>query len=504
MIGQACRKRRLGACSLLLCLLLGVAAAAADARNAVEQSAVPPVVVEAIDTALASPQLRGGIQAVIVESLSDGAVWYERNPDLLLIPASNQKLITTAAALALLGPEYRYRTSVVTATANLHDGTLRGDVYLKGSGDPFLDSGAVDELVKQMVRRGVRRIEGRIIGDGTSFPPPQYGYGWSWDDMSYYYSAPVSGLNLNRNVQQVTVSPGKRAGMKASVTITPRPSGIAVMNRTRTVAKGSSSSLTVERVLGRDVVMVEGDVPLLEGSADARPIPVTVERPALYAAEVLRQKLRAAGVVVSGKAAEGATPASASSVLASFESRPMSEIISLVNKPSDNLGAECLLRTIGLVRRGAGTVSAGREAVAEWLRGIGAPEDGLIIRDGSGLSRMNFVTANVLRILLRYMAKHEHRAYWYASLPVAGVDGTLRNRLRGTAAEGRVRAKTGYVSNVSSLSGYVRTKFGEEHLFVILMNNHACRNADATAIQDRIVRVLADYSGSQPMPAEKQ
>lgn len=449
-----------------------------------------------IEAALSTPTLRGGVQAVIVQSLNDGSVWYERNPDLLLLPASNQKLITTAAALCLLGPEYRFETRLVAQAKRVRGGVINGDLYLVGGGDPFLDEAGLDNLVQQIRGAGIREVTGRLVGDGSCFPPPAYGYGWSWDDMSYYYSAPISGLNFNQNVAVVTALPGAKVGARALVRLEPASAPLRVVNQVVTAPSGNADSLDVERDLGQDLVRVRGKVAARSGSTPGSRARVTVPDPALYAARRLREKLRLAGVTVRGPATTGRQPDTDTITLASTTSPPLSLLIERVNKPSDNLAAECLLRTIGRVKGGAGTVATGREAILSWLKSIGAKEEGIVLRDGSGLSRMNFVTAETLRVVLTHMASSPHKDAWLQSLPIAGVDGTLRNRMKDTAAQGNCRAKTGYVSNVSSLSGYVTTKSGTPLAFVILMNNHACRNADATAVQDKLVVALAEYDGT--------
>jgi len=471
-------------------LVLVTLAAPAVAKPATRES-----LVRELDAALTAPALRGGVQAVIVECLDTGDVWYERNPNLLLLPASNQKLITTAAALALLGADYRFATTLKSRKTALRDGVIRGDLYLCGSGDPFLDEDGLDDLVRQLTQRGVKEVEGSIVGDGSCYPPPAYGYGWSWDDMSYYYSAPVCGLNYHRNVCDITVIPAERPGHRAGVRLLPSCAPVSIVNQTMTRQTEEGGDLSAERDLGGSTVRVAGAIPPRSAGGRETAVRVTVSNPALYAVRRLREKLRSAGILVRGSAKQGTAASDATEVIGTTFSPPLSELVRLVNKPSDNLGAECLLRAIGLARKGVGSVAAGREEVIAWLKSIGAPADGIILRDGSGLSRMNYVTAYTLRCVLRAMTTSPLADIYRESLPVAGVDGTLRSRMKDTPAQGNCRAKTGYASNVSSLSGYVATKSGKRLLFVILMNNHACRNADATAVQDRMAVALAGYDG---------
>lgn len=470
---------------LLLALLLPAYAGPSTRESLVRE----------LDAALAAPALRGGVQAVIVECLDTGEVWYERNPHLLLLPASNQKLITTAAALSLLGPEFRFVTTLRCRKGTLREAAIHGDVYLCGGGDPFLDDEGLDDLIRQLVGRGVKEITGSIVGDGSCYTPPAYGYGWSWDDMSYYYSPPVSGLNYRKNVCEITVVPGKQLGSRAEVRLSPRSAPVTISSNVETKPLDAGGSLSAERELGKTTVRVAGSVPPRSAGGRETSLRVTVAEPPLYAARRLRERLKAAGVAVRGAARQGKAPTDATEVLSTTSGPPLTEVVGLINKPSDNLGAECLLRAIGLARTGVGSVAAGRDQVVAWLKSVGASESGIVLRDGSGLSRMNYVTADTLRCVLRTMIASPAAAAWQDSLPVAGIDGTLRNRMKDTPAQGNCRAKTGYVSNVSSLSGYVTSRSGKRLLFVILMNNHSCRNAEATAVQDRMVVALAGYDG---------
>jgi D-alanyl-D-alanine carboxypeptidase/D-alanyl-D-alanine-endopeptidase (penicillin-binding protein 4) len=446
-----------------------------------------------IDNALADPAIKGGIQCVIVGSLRSGETWYERNADMLMMPASNQKLITSAAALHLLGPDFRYVTRVYALGSITREGVLSGDLLLRGAGDPFLDDAAIKTLAQKVRAQGIRRITGAVIGDGSAFSDGGYGDGWAWDDMTYYYSVPVSALNLNSNVLRLRALPGKQVGAPALIHVEPIEGYSVIRNRVRTAARGVTPRLSVSRELGRDVIEITGHVPI---DAEPKAIPsasVSVQNPPLYAAAVLTQALRGAGVRVIGDPRTGVLHRMRAPVVAAYSSPPLGELLARLNKPSDNLAAECFLRTIGMANGQSGSVAAGRKAAQAWFASIGMDPSAMIMMDGSGLSRQNYVSGRNLFTLLKHMHTHPQGDVFKASLPVAGVDGTLRNRMKGTPAANNCRAKTGYVSNVSSLSGYVTTTGGEPLVFVILMNNHPCRNAAATAVQDRIVRALASY-----------
>ncbi len=443
-----------------------------------------------IDALLADPNLDHGIQGVVVKSLKTGAVLYERNADITLIPASNMKLLVSAAALDRLGPAFTFRTEVLAAGNVRKGGVLSGDLVIKGEGDPTLSTGDLAAMAKQVKASGIAKVTGNLVVDDSAFDNQRLGWGWSWDDEPYYYSAQISALNLNRNTVDVYVQPGKTVGAKALVRTEPATNYMTIESTAVTGKADSTKSLWVYRKRGRNVITVSGSIPLgskVTGPEEA----ITMEEPALYVGDVFKTELARAGVQVVGKVLAGKASASAK-VVASATSPPMSEIIALLNKPSDNLIAEVLLKTLGLKLKGKGSTEAGAQVEAEFLEQAGLDMSALRIVDGSGLSRLNLISARNLLALLEYMHKHKHAQFYIDSLPVAGVDGTLRNRMKGTPAEANVQAKTGYVSRVSSLSGYVKTKSGEPLAFSIVMNNHLCANTPCRTVQDNLCRLLAE------------
>lgn len=448
-----------------------------------------------VNQALANPVLAHGIQGVLIESLKDGRVLYEKNNDLVLIPASNFKLIVSAAALDLLGPDYRIRTCLYVSGEQTPEGTLKGDVILAGKGDPILRHEHLQAMAAKIKEMGIKAVEGNIVGDDTWFDDVRLGCGWSWDDEPYYYAAPISALNLNENIVDVWVRPGRRVGDPALVKVTPPTGYLIVRNECKTSEVGSARSIFVDRAHGRNTIRVTGAVPL-DYKPESAEEAITVEEPTLFACQILIEMLRREGVEVKGQPVRGRNP-EGDRLIAAHDSPPLSEMLPLLNKPSDNLIAECLLKTLGAQIKGNGTSEAGKEIVLEFLRRIGADMTAISIADGSGLSRMNYVSPSNLVKLLKYMYRHKHAGVYLNSLSVAGVDGTLQNRMKGTAAERNVRAKTGYVSGVSAISGFVTTKAGEPLVFSVLMNNHLCRNREAMAIQDSILAALANLGGSE-------
>lgn len=433
-----------------------------------------------IDQALGDPVLAHGIQGVQIESLKDGRVLYAKNSNLVFVPASNFKLVVGAASLDLLGPAYRFPTSL-RITGGLKDGVLKGDVILVGGGDPVLKTEHLQDMAAKLKAMGIKTIKGNVVGDDTRFDDVRLGWGWAWDDEPYYYSAQISALNLNENVVDVWVRPGMRVGSPALVRVIPPTGYMTIRNECKTSAVGSEKTLLVDRVHGRNVIRVTGNVPL-----DYKPVDyeeaITVDEPTLFACQSFIEILRRVGISVTGQPVRGKTPAGARLVVAHL-SPPMSEMLALLNKPSDNLIAECLFKNLGA------------QAELDFLKKAGADLSAVAIVDGSGLSRKNLISPANLVTLLNYTYKHEHGKVFLNSLPIAGVDGTLKNRMKGTEAQGNVRAKTGYVNHVSTISGFVTTKSGEQLVFSIMMNNHLCRNKEATAVQDKILEALANLGG---------
>lgn len=463
---------------VLLCVLLLAGGLRADALS------------EKIDALLADTDLRHGLQGVVIKSLKTGQVLYERNADRVFIPASNMKLLVSATVLDRLGPDYTYETRAYAAAQVDSKGVLRGDLVLKGAGDPILETAHLADLARQVKARGIKKIAGNVVVDDTLFDSRRLGWGWSWDNFPYYYSAEISALNLNRNCVQVWVYPGKAAGSPAVVRIEPPTGYVTVENTATTGAAGAEKKIWIDRVMGTNTIRVGGVIPA-GTKVSSLEEPITVKEPALYAGSVFRDQLSRLGVLVLGEVKSGKLPVKAEQV-AVHKSVPLSKIVWMLNKPSDNLIAEVLLKTLGAVVKGTGSSEAGAEVETEFFGKIGMDLSALNIVDGSGLSRLNYVSPRNLSTLLSHMYSHAHHQAYLESLPIAGVDGTLRSRMKDTPAERNVRAKTGYVSRVSSLSGYVNTKSGEPLVFSILMNHHLCANSQATGVQNAICALLAE------------
>lgn len=442
---------------------------------------------------------------VFVRSLEDGRTLYERNPDTALLPASNNKILTAAVALSRLGPDFRYTTTLYRTGSIAPDGMLSGDLWLRGTGDPSFASADLLAMGKTLRAQGVTRFAGRYIADASRFPDAPLGRGWSWDDEAASYAPQISALSCDENVMAVSVAPAASPGLPPVVTLGGSDAQtlgfagtkyVAVRNTATTVPSGTAgASVSLDRPRAQNLYTVSGSIAM-----GAAPVTdwLTIEDPDVFTATRLSEVLPLAGVAVPGpwerRVGRGTVPADAV-VVAEKRSEPLSVLVRQFLKPSDNLYGELLLRTLGAEKGRRGTSSAGAAVVGEFLREIGADEGGWFMADGSGLSREDTVTARLLLSVLTHMdrkAPAPIREAFYNGLPIGGVDGTIRNRFKGTPAQNNVHAKTGSISRVSSLSGYVTTKAGERLVFSILMNNFSGPTSGARAAQDRIVLALLD------------
>jgi D-alanyl-D-alanine carboxypeptidase/D-alanyl-D-alanine-endopeptidase (penicillin-binding protein 4) len=445
---------------------------------------------------------------VLIESLDRPRVLFSHEADQLFTPASNMKLYTTAAALVRLGPDYRFRTSVYAPAKPDEQGVVHGEVILYGRGDPNLSTRASNNgtltpltlLADQLWQAGVREIRGHLVGDESYFSGPPLGVGWEWDDLQWSYGAEVSALTVDDNTIELLVLPGSSAGEPAEVLTLPETAYVTLVNKTVTVAADARQRLGLHRGLEDNTVEISGEVPVVGAGFRAR---VAVHRPALYAATLLREALAQRGVVITGEIRradaayrrEHPLDISTLTELAFLESIPLSEELKVLNKISQNLHTELLLRTLGAVAGGEGSADKGSDEVMAFLQSISARMQGISLQDGSGLSRHNLVTPATTVDLLRSMYRHHHRDVFIASLPIAGVDGTLERRMAGTPAEGKVKAKTGTLRYSSSLSGYVTTARGERLVFSLMANNHTGDSGEVTAAVNDICALLAQFGG---------
>lgn len=495
----------------LLCLSIVLAGAAAGSGCATRRAAATAPggfrdTVERLRSDLgrifADPNFANAQWGVEIVSLDRGEPIFSLNEARLYMPASNNKLLTSAAALVRLGPAFRFETRLA-ADGEVHDGVLHGNLWVVGSGDPtlcarFHDGDSFAPLRAWAARlkgQGIRKVAGDLVGDGRTFEPQLLGLGWEWDDLPFGYAAPVSALQFNENVVTVEIAPGPSEGSQASCKGLPAPDYLAVDLQVHTGAPSSETRLELERAETGERVAIRGTI--AQGAAPATRT-LAVRYPTLYLLHAFRSALAAEGIDVSGCGVRACAPDSAAPdslrVLHTHPSPHLSEILKPLLKVSQNLYAETLARTLGRAARGDGSFERGREVVEEVLRGMAIEKGTYRYADGSGLSRLNLVSADLIVRILRYMYRSRHFDAFFEALPVAGADGTIASRMKGTRAEKNVRAKTGTIANVRALSGYVRTADGEMLAFSMLANNFLVSTRAAEYVQDLALERLANFT----------
>jgi D-alanyl-D-alanine carboxypeptidase/D-alanyl-D-alanine-endopeptidase (penicillin-binding protein 4) len=515
-------------CRLLIVLLvLSQFAVAADKKS----NHGSKELASRIDKILSQPDVARGMWGVEVVSLTTGKTLYSQNPEKLFTPASNTKLFTTAAAVALIGPDYKFHTTVETMAPLDKYGRVAGDLVLVGRGDPNISGrvlpynmkterrmaalSALDGLADQLVQKGVKFIDGDVVADDSYYAFERYGEGWAQDDLVWEWGAPVSALTLNDNVIFVSIMPADRAGEKAFVSIVPYAEYYRIDNRIMTTPPGTGPrKIFINREPGSNVLTLWGNIPSDDVGANEA---LAIEDSADFAAKVFQAMLEKRGIVVYGKARARhnelanlntvtvtATAQSAGGgertvqsmhpvpmVLASYESQPLSQDLRVINKVSQNLHAELMLRLLGRERGTAGTIEGGLEVVRGFLNQAGIRGDEYVFFDGSGLSRQNLVTPHAVVKLLTYASTQPWGTLYRDTLPVAGIDGSLSERFKGNPRmQGRVQAKTGSLGHVNCLSGYAQTEKGDQIVFSIMANNHTLTSHRALETIDEIVAAL--------------
>ncbi len=451
-----------------------------------------------IEFLLSDPSLANAHIGIYIESLKDGQIIFNTNPFKLMIPASNLKLFTTSAALVNLGPQFRFRTEIF-ASAPPNDSVLVGNLIIKGSGDPSISGRFYNgdrlrvfkDWADSLKHLGITRITGDLIGDNRYFKEPSLADGWNWDDESYWYAAHTSALSFNDNCIDFAVW-ADSVGAPVRYSIFPFADSITIINQAICGDSTQDSTLTITRLNGRNIYLLRGILPV---SADTVHESITVEDPANYFLRTLYRVLKQQGIEVNGNirivAEQDSLDYTKAVSLFVHKSPPLSDLIHVVNKVSHNFYADQLVKTMGAKFKHDGSFTAGCAFVKEWLSSIGVAPSYFFNVDGSGLSRKNFVAPIATAILLKTMYHHPYFKYFYNSLPIAGVDGTIHARMRGTLAEGNVHAKTGYVQRMRALSGYVNIGKKDPLIFVMMFNNYSIPTSAVNRIQDHICELLS-------------
>jgi D-alanyl-D-alanine carboxypeptidase/D-alanyl-D-alanine-endopeptidase (penicillin-binding protein 4) len=472
-----------------------------------------------LDEILSSSDASRGFWGIEVGELPSGRILFSRDAQHLFHPASNMKLFTTAAALEELGPDFVFRTTVESESGPDAQGRVK-DLYLVGKGDPSFCEGisspllnhgeakngscpTLQRLAEQIRARGVLEVSGALVADDSYFLWEPYIHGWAAEDMLWGYGATVSALALNANALQLRIKPGLKAGDRAQIWLEPLAGYYQVNNSLETSAAGSERRLWVERGLDSMRLDVWGQIPLDAGETTER---VAIARPPQLVGELFRQALEEAGIAVRGGVevhyvtrleAAIATPPplqlSPRVVLAEHDSQPLREIVKATNKESRNLFAEMLLRTLGREVKHRGGLEDGLEVLSEFAQQVGVARGETVFADGSGLSRDDLVAPEAFVKLLIHMASGQAFDLFLDTLPVAGVDGTLAGRFKGTRLEGRIHAKTGTLEQVNALSGYMDLPSGKRLVFSIMGNSYPLKEQQGAATLDQIALAVYDW-----------
>jgi D-alanyl-D-alanine carboxypeptidase/D-alanyl-D-alanine-endopeptidase (penicillin-binding protein 4) len=435
---------------------------------------------------------RVGIKIV---SLGDARVLFERSSKALFHPASNLKLLTAATALHALGKDYKFRTAIYS-DSSVEGGDLRGNLYIKGFGNPDLSTTDLKWMVGQLKDVGLRSIQGDIVGDVSYFDDVFWGRGWMWDDEPSSSEPFITPLSINENSVKVFLSPGERPGDSVRVRFEPETKYVDLTNGGVTGPDTATNTIEVTRRFKErlNTVLVTGTLPQ---SSPELEFELSVWDPTLYTLTLFQEELNREGIAVHGGLRLGSVQEGAKHLVE--HEWPIDSAVIKMDKMSDNLSAENLLKVSAAEKRGpSGTSMQGISVVNEFLSSLGIDTTSYLMVDGSGVSHYNLINAETIVDLLSKMyTQRELFGLFEASLPVAGIDGTLEDRMKGTAAEGNVRAKTGTLSGVSSLSGYVQTRDGDVLAFSILMQNFIGSPRPYRNAQDKIVELLASFRSKQ-------
>jgi serine-type D-Ala-D-Ala carboxypeptidase/endopeptidase (penicillin-binding protein 4) len=482
----------------------------------------------AIEQILSEPDVAQGFWGIDVVALGRGNHIYALNENKLFTPASNTKLFTTAAVFGLIGPDYHFKTTIESLGTLDKYGRLNSDLVIVGRGDPNLSGRTLPyylhtqrttpplqvliELADQLVQKGLKYVDGDVVADDSYYVFERYGEGWSQDDLVWEWGAPVSALTINDNVLFVSIMPADRPGERAFLSVAPFAEYYRIDNRVMTTPQGTGPrKIYINREPGSNQITLWGNVPLDDAGDRAE---LAIDDPADFTAKLFRELLEQRGVTVygrprtrhtelasietfsvttlaSGGGGDRSSHASpAPLVLASHESQPLAEDLRVVNKVSQNLHAELMLRLLGKEKGTSGSIAGGLEVVRGFLTSAGIRPDQFVFFDGSGLSRENLVSPAAVVELLQYAQQQPWGKLYEDTLPVSGVDGSLADRLKTAPYKGAVHAKTGALGHVNALSGYATTIEGERVAFSILCNNHLLPNKKALDTIDRIVEKI--------------
>lgn len=485
---------------VIICASVAICSSAGGARSSSWRLA------RSLDRVLERPALDRAFVGIMVKDLKTGRVLYSRNEDFLFLPASNEKLLTTAASLYWLGQDFRYSTRFYAAGTTGSDSILHGDLVVVGSGDPsFSKSFGIDpdsvfvSWAESLKAKGISRIGGSILVDESVFDSERLGYGWDWHYLSSWYAAEVSAFSYNDNYVLIDVFPGDSVGQPASVSLSPPTSFVSVSNAVFTSSSGRGCEVRAFRVPSTNDISLSGSLAVDEEKTSLR---VSVSNPALFFAHRLLEVFKTDSAGIDGEFYVCDSAPAGTTLLFSYHSPELETIIAITNKESGNLGAEMLFKTMGARLFGKGTFENGARAVKGYLSTIGVDSSMCLTVDGSGLSRRNLVSPRALVKLLSADWSEDSLGVLGNSLSVSGLDGTLKGRMKKEPLAGRVHAKTGTLDQASALSGYVITTSGRHIAFAMLTNHFVQDPGAIKSLEDEVCAILVRYRPVSSRPWE--
>jgi D-alanyl-D-alanine carboxypeptidase/D-alanyl-D-alanine-endopeptidase (penicillin-binding protein 4) len=483
-----------------------------------------------VDAALAEAHTAKAFWGILVADRDTGETLYELNADHFFTPASNAKIFTSSLAFATLGPAFQFRTTLESKAKLDADGHLNGDLVFVGRGDPdisnrkFPYAGKVEhdgptervlaQMVDEAIAKGLKQIDGDVVADDSYYPYDPYPPGWTVGDLFFTFGAPVGAVTFNDNCISVEIIAGAQAGDPATLSVDPAAALNSFGYDLKTIAADGKPEFGVVRQPGAQFLLLRGRIPVAHSPMV---LDLAMPDPAQITAVALKQIFESRGISVTGGARihhapppeiypdapivlgpAPIPPSPTAIVFAEHLSPPLSEMVRVTNKVSQNLHAELLLRAVAEGKKGFGVTDAGLWVEQDFLKSIGVADGDVVFSDGSGLSRDDLVTPRAVVQLLRYDAQQPWGADYISTFPIAGVDGTLENRFKDTPASGLIQAKTGALDHVRAMSGFATTLHGERLVFTIFGNNNPQRGRDSTVAMDAIVVAMVETLGPPP------
>ncbi len=437
---------------------------------------------------------------VMIKSLDTDEIWYAYNENRLFMPASNNKIPSTANALLVLGPDFRFETHVLTK-GNIQEGVLHGDLVVWSNGDPTMyeryleDSRAVFYAWADTLKaQGIYRIEGNIIGDDNAFDDVSIGEGWAWDYQQIWYAAQFGALQFNENYVDIKIIPP--GTMDGKVLLKPNcPSSYYTLHNNIKVVEEGTNRITLERDFYSNDIIIGGQVKAGSDTFEQTP---TIHNPTAFYVHVLKEVLEESGITVTGDPIDcdaldnwiHAPEDFEYTEVAHYYSVPLSEVATRLMKRSQNMYAETIPRIVAWHETGLGSFEIGRDIMDSVFVQFDIKSDSWEYVDGSGLTRYNYISPQIIVKILEGMYNSELKKVWMHTFPIAGMDGTLRNRMKTTPAEQNVLGKTGTIPNVRALSGYAKTSRGENIVYSFLVNGHMLTSKETERITDSILALI--------------